>query len=152
MAATFIIDKRQQDAFMRRYTPREVDKVLTKAAAAGARAGVKVIKAAAPVGTSERPSQYYRTNALPHGTLKASVKATKIRAAAVNTIGYRVGPQGKLGFTRAWVEGGTKPHMIGNRQHPGQRANPWFERADDAGLAAAESATRTVIERYGQVT
>ncbi len=148
MPATFTIDDRQQKAFMRRYTPRELDKVKTKAAAAGARAGAKVMKAAAPVGTSERPGPYYRANNLGHGTLKASVKAVKIRASAVNLIGYRVGPQGKLGFTRAWVEGGTRPHG----GHPGQRAQRWFDQADAAGLAASEQATRTIIERYGQVT
>ncbi len=147
MAATFRIDDRQTQAFMRRYTPREIDKVLQLAAAAGARAGAKVERAHAPIGKSKRESQFYRRQHAGHGEFARSVKATKVRQRGIQarTIAYVVGPQGKFGFTRAWIEGGTKPH----KGHPGQAANPWFERGLPAALKAAETATRTVIDKYG---
>lgn len=144
MPATFRVDDREQRAFMRRYTPTEIDKVITTAAAAGARAGAKVLKRAAPIGTSRYPSQFYRRMGLGHGAFRNSVGARKVRQRGVNkrTIAYEVGPLRPMGFTRSWIAGGTRPHG----GHPGQRANPWFDRADDGSKEAAEVATRRVIE------
>ncbi len=147
MTATFRIDDHQTQAFMRRYTPREIDKIMQLAAAAGGRAGAKVARQQAPVGGSKREGQFYRRQHADHGAFARSVKASKVRQRGIQarTIAYIVGPQGKFGFTRAWIEGGTKPHG----GHPGQAANPWFERTMPAALKAADTATRTVIDKYG---
>lgn len=154
MASTFTIDDREWQRYVRKFSPREIDKMLAKASAAGARAAAKVIKAQAPVGTSDRPSQFYRQNGLRHGAFKKSVKAARIRARRANagTVGHVIGPMGKTGFTRAWVEGGTKPHGYRSRRgrHPGSPGRHWFESASRAGSGVAATATRRFLDEYGR--
>lgn len=160
MAGTFTVDDRAQKALMRHYDPKKLERVFTASARAGANAVSAVLERAAPVGTSKRLGQFYRREGLGHGTLKASVKARKIRKTGIQrrTIGYVVGPGGKnvssrRGFIRVWVAGGTRPHEIrmprgGVIQHPGQRANPWVARASRAALAAGEQASDAAILRH----
>lgn len=152
--ASFRIDDHEWQAFIRRYSPREIDRIMQLAAAAGARAGAKVLKASAPVGRSSRPSQFYRREGGGHGQFKASVRAGRIRKRGVQarTIGYVVGPMGKFGFTRSWIAGGVRPHGYKTRpgKHPGASPNPWFERAQSPAERAAEEASRRVIEKYAR--
>lgn len=151
--ATFKIDDREWQRYVRKFGPRELDKLLAKASGAGARAAAKTIKADAPVGTSA-PSQFYRANGLGHGTFKRSIKAARIRKVGVQarTVGHVIGPMGKLGFTRAWVEGGTKAHGYKTRagRHPGARGKHWFEAASRAGSAVATTATQRILDTYAK--
>ena len=151
---TFTIDDRQWQAYVRKFTPKEIDKLMTRATAIGSRAAAKVIKPQAPIGTSNRPSQFYRANGGGHGSFRASVRAKKIRPRGNNarTIGYVIGPMGKFGFTRAWAEYGTKPHGYRSRpgRHPGAKARPWFGAAASAGEAAATSATQRILDKYAE--
>ena len=147
------LDTRQQDAFLRRYKPDAVDRVLTEAAAVGAKAGVVVLRNHAPTGTSSHPSQYYRRNGLGHGTFRKSIKAAKIRGRHSSlgglqgkTIGYVMGPMGKNAFTRAWREAGTS----GPGRHR-VRGLHWTQAAAGPSFSVARSASETVLERYAKV-
>lgn len=162
MPASFTVDDRELQAFLKRYTQREVEIVLTKAGSAGARAALPIVRAAVPIGTSKRVGQYYRKMNLTHGTLRASVRSRKIRRRGVQseTIGWVIGPMGKdvasrRGFIRVWVAGGTRPHLIrrgrgGRIQHPGQAANHWaygpLESASEAAAMKAEAKLRQYAE------
>ena len=155
MAGTYKVDDSGQRALMRHYAPDKLDKIFAASARAGAKAAESVMQAAAPVGKSKRPSQFYRRQALGHGTFKDSVKARRIRKRNINreTVGFVVGPAGKAGFTRHWISGGTRPHLIrrgrgGRIKHPGSRGNPWVERVAGRALAAATKASDAVIVRY----
>src|SRR5678815_4214935 len=106
---TVRLDRHEELKMLRGYTPEAVDRILTESAKKGAQQAKEVMRDHAPVGTSDRPSQYYRRQGLPHGTFRASVKASKIRS----TIGYVIGPQGKNAFTRGWLEWGTRRGMRG---------------------------------------
>lgn len=150
MAATFKVDDSGQRALFRHYEPAKVDRIFQASARAGAKAAEPVLQQAAPVGRSSRPSQFYRKQGWGHGQLKASVAARRIRKRGVNrqTIGFVIGPAGKRGFTRHWVTGGTRPHRIGTRRHPGMRGNPWVDRAADRAATAATKASDAVLIRY----
>ena len=151
---TFTIDDREWQRYVSRFSPVEIDRIMLKASRAGAAAAAKVIKAQAPIGTSDRPSQFYRANSGKHGSFRASVKARKIRQRGTNarTIGHIVAPMGAFGFTRAWVEAGTKAHGYRTRggQHPGSPGRHWFRSAADAGTAVADTATTRILETYAR--
>ena len=155
MAGTYKVDDSGQRALMRHYEPAKLKRIFQASARAGAKAAEPILQAAAPVGKSKRPSQFYRREGLGHGAFKASVQARNIRKRGINkdTIGYVVGPAGKHGFTRHWITEGTRPHLIksgrGKRiQHPGSRGNPWVDRAGPRALAAATQASEAVILKY----
>jgi hypothetical protein len=150
VAGTFIVDDHGQRALFRHYEPKEIDRIFRASAKAGATSGAKVLQAAAPVGDSQPLSGLYRKYSLRHGALKASVKARPIRKRGVNktTIGYVMGPGGRGGLARHWVTGGTRPHRVGNRRHPGSRGNPWVDRAASKANDAAAKASDAVITRY----
>jgi hypothetical protein len=152
--STFRVDDDEQEALFRHYGQQKLDRIFMASARAGAKVAADALQRAAPIGTS-RPSQFYRRNKLPHGTLASSVAARKIRKRGVqkSTIGFVVGPGGKFGFTRHWITGGTKPHLVktgrGKRmQHPGTRANPWVARTAPTAIDASNRASRAVIVRY----
>lgn len=147
------LDTRAQDAFLRRYKPDAVDRILTEAAAAGAKAGVNVLRNRAPTGSSSHPSQYYRRNGLGHGTFRKSVKAAKIRGrrGAINiqgkTVGYVMGPMGKNAFTRSWREAGTNGP---GRHHV--RGLHWTEAAAGQSFSVARGASEGILVRYAKAT
>lgn len=150
MPPTFRVDDRGQKALMRHYDPKKLDRIFGAAAKAGGEASEQVLRAAAPVGTSQPLSGIYQKAGLRHGALKASVDSRRIRRRGQNkgVIGVVIGPMGRGAVARHWVTGGTRPHRIGNRMHPGSRGNPWVDRATNAADAAASSASETVIRRY----
>jgi len=154
MAGTYVVDDRGQRALMAHYAPEKLERMFQAAARAGAKAAEPILVAAAPVGRGARPSQFYRREGLGHGTFRGSVKARRIRKRGLNrrTIGFVIGPAGKAGFTRHWIAGGTRPHLVprGRRRvrHPGQRANPWVVGAAGPAAAAARAASDAVILRY----
>ena len=141
------IDRRQLDRFLTRYTPEEVTKIMKTAATYGGKEGAKVMRSAAPIGTANRLSQYYRKMGLSHGTFRKSVRAaairgrnTAIKGLQARTIGVVIGPIGKNAFTRGWIELGTRH----------QRANPWVEREAAPALSVAREASESVLEVYGR--
>jgi hypothetical protein len=146
--ATFTIDDREWQAYYRKFTPKEIDKLLTKASRAGATAAAKVVKARAPIGTSDRPSQYYRKTRAGHGSFRATVRAKQMRKRGLNaqTVGHVIAPMGKFAFTRAWLEAGTRPHG----GHPGTAGKHWFRSAADAGSGVANTATARILETYAR--
>jgi hypothetical protein len=155
MPSSFVVDDRAQRALLAHYGPAKLARIFQAAARAGAKAAEPTMRAAAPVGTSKRPSQFYRREGLSHGALAATVAARRIRKRGLNkaTIGFVVGPAGRNAFTRQWVTGGTRPHMMrgargGRFTHPGQRANPWVDRAEGATVGVASRASAAVIQRY----
>jgi hypothetical protein len=147
---SFHVDDSGQKALFRHYEPKQLDRVFTASAGAGARAIAKTMQSAAPVGQSKRQGQFYRERGWGHGMLKASIKARKIRKRGINrnVIGYVVGPGGPAGFTRHWVTGGVRPHRIGKVQHPGHTPDPWVERVAPAASAAGERASDAVIRKH----
>lgn len=156
-ATTVRLDDHELRAFLNLYDGPDIDKVLQKAALAGAKAAERIVRPAVPIGTSRRPSQYYRRQGLGHGTFARTVKARRIRKRGDQrtTIGYVIGPAGKNAFTRAWIAGGTRPHLIrrgrgGRIQHPGEKANRWFP-GERAG-AAAEHEGESYLVEYGKKT
>ena len=158
MTATLVIDDRQQRALLAKFTQQKVDKVLQSAARAGANAMADVVRGAAPVGVSRRPSQFYRRQGLGHGTFLGSIKARRIRKRGLNsqTIGFVVGPAGKFGFTRHWITGGTRPHLIrrgrgGRIQHPGSKGNPFIERVAAEASRAAVAKSEAILTRHAKV-
>jgi hypothetical protein len=153
----FVYDDREYQKLMRLYEPRRLDQVVTAAARAGAKAAEPIIRAAAPVGRSRRPSQFYRREGLLHGNFRASVKARKIRRRGIQakTVGYVIGPAGRAGFTRYWIAGGTRPHDIprgraGKVRHPGQKPDPWFDRVLGPAVVAANTRSSAVLTRYAE--
>lgn len=140
------LDTRAQDKLLRKFRPVEVEKILGKAALAGANSGRKVLTGRAPVGTSKREGQFYRRNGYGHGTFLGSVKARRIRKRGLQekTIGYVIGPIGKRAFTRHWIEYGTRSHG----KHPGERATHWVERSADAAFSEAQKASEDALIRY----
>lgn len=153
----YSIDDHQLQALFARFTPAEVAKVAQKAALAGAKVIEATMKANAPVGRSAREGAYYRKTGLHHGALRATVKARRIRRRGnqARTIGYVIGPAGKAGFTRQWVEGGTAPHVIHGKRggvihHPGERAQPFIERSAAKSTERAKAATSAVLARYAE--
>ena len=135
---TLKIDRSAEIRMLRSYTPDAVTYILQEAAKHGGQEAAKVMRAVAPKGTSERPSQYYRRNNLPHGTFRKSVKAARIRRKGKDTVGYVVGPVGSKGFTRHWIELGTSH----------SRANPWVERVAAAALSVAQRGSEAVLALY----
>jgi hypothetical protein len=146
---TYKVDDHGQKALMRHYGDKKLDRIFAAAAKAGGEAAEGVLTAAAPVGSGPL-SGIYRRAGLQHGALKASVDSKRIRrrGANRNTIGVVIGPMGRGAVARHWVTGGTRPHRMGNRMHPGARANPWVDRATNSADAAAAAASDTVITRY----
>lgn len=143
------IDRAAEKKMLRGYREEEVVRILKEAAKVGASAGAKVLKGKAPVGMSNRPSQYYRRLGLSHGTFRRSVKAAAIRGrgSAIKglqgrTIGYVIGPIGRNAFTRHWIESGTR-HA---------RANPWVERSAPEALSVAQRASEAVLQAYARAT
>ena len=122
--------------------------ILQQASTTGAREAAKVLREAAPIGVSERLSQYYRRMGLQHGAFKRSVRAAPIRGrgSAITglqrrTVGSVIGPLGKNAFTRAWIELGTRR---------GEKANPWVERTAAAAFAVARAASDAVLALYAR--
>lgn len=150
MAGTFKVDDSGQRALLRHYGQAKLDTIFQTSARAGAKAAAEVMRGAAPIGRSQPLSAVYRREGLEHGALRASVGARRIRKRGMNrgTIGFVVGPAGVGGFARHWVTGGTRPHRIGRRQHPGSAGNPWVDRIADEANAAAARASEAVIVRY----
>jgi hypothetical protein len=150
MAGTFKVDDSGQQALFRHYGGQKLERIFQASARAGANAGAEVLQAAAPIGTSQPLSAIYQREGLRHGALKASVAARRIRKRGMNrqTIGFVLGPAGRGGFARHWVTGGTRPHRIGRRQHPGSRGNPWIDRNAGRANEAARRASDIVITRY----
>jgi len=147
------IDRRAEVAYLARFTPDEVDKIVAQAAGYGGRAAAKVLAPQAPIGTAKRLSQYYRRMGLGHGTFRRSVRAAKIRGRGSalrgqlgKTVGYVIGPIGKNAYTRAWIELGTRPHG----GHPGEGPNPWVEQAASDALSVARDASDAVLALYGE--
>lgn len=130
---TFKIDRTAELALLKRYEPASVTKIMAEAARIGGIASAQVVKSATPIGTAERLSQYYRRMNLRHGTLRASVRAAKIRSRA--TIGQVVGPIGSKAFTRGWVELRTG----------------WTAHVASSALTVAERASEAVLERYARL-
>ena len=133
---TVTVDRRAEKAMLARYTPEKVTSILKEAAKEGGKAGAAVLRSAAPIGTSQRLSQYYRRMGLGHGTFRRSVRAAAIRARG--GIGSKIGPMGRNAFTRGWIELGTTH----------SRANPWVERSATSALNAAQRGSEAVLERY----
>jgi hypothetical protein len=150
MAGTFIVDDRAQKALIRHYAPDKLARIFQASARSGAKAVESVLRPAAPVGDSVRPSQFYRRQGLSHGAFAATVKARRIRKRGANrtTIGFVIGPGGRNAFTRHWIAGGTRAHRIGRIQHPGQQANPWVERAAGRATSLGNRASEVVILRH----
>lgn len=155
MAGTFRYDDHELQAFLAKYDKADLEKLLQKAAAAGARAAAPIIQSAAPVGTSPRPSGFYRRQGAGHGSFRGSIKARRIRRRGLNTgtIGFVVGPAGKFGFTRHWIAGGTRPHLIrrgrgGRISHPGQRPNRWADRVLANAGNVANARTEQILRQY----
>ena len=109
------------------YTQPNMDKLLRKAAAAGANAYRAPLRAAAPVkgggssalrgsggagniGTGKVGSDYGKP-----GDLRDSIKQRRVRSDS-GGISAVVGPMGHKAFTRRWVTHGTKAHEITARQ------------------------------------
>jgi hypothetical protein len=147
---TYKVDDREQQALFRHYDETKLKRMFNTAARSGANAAAEVLQAAAPVGDSQPLSELYQRYGLQHGALKASVAARKIRrrGARAATIGFVVGPGGRAGFTRHWVTGGTRPHRVVRRQHPGTTGDPWVDRAAREANAAAKLASDVVVVRY----
>jgi hypothetical protein len=146
-AFTATLDRREEEKMLARYHGSEVEFILKEAAKAGGKAGAQVLKPNAPIGTSQRLSQYYRRMGLQHGTFRRSVRAAMIRGrgSAIKglqgkTVGYVIGPIGKNAFTRAWIEQGTRT----------ARANPWVEQSASASLSAAHDASDAVLTLYAE--
>lgn len=146
MSFTARLDRAEEERYLRKFSGSAVDHILGEAAKVGAKAAAQVMRSAAPVGTAQRLSQYYRRMGLSHGTFRKSVRAALIRGrgSAINlqgrTIGYVIGPIGKNAFTRAWIEQGTS-HA---------RANPWVEQAASPALTVAREASESVLEVYSR--
>lgn len=84
----------------------------------------------------------YKRGSIPRGIRPATV--TKLEDGAKATSKTR-------GMEAIWTNFGTKPHTItskfGNEyQHPGQRAQHWWEDSTVAGFIAAEDVFRRKIE------
>lgn len=118
---------------MERLSHRIVTSSVAKAVRAGAAPIVKAGKQNAP---------------RRHGYLKRSItqKVNRYRGKVLDVIGpaKQKYPDGSNPVNYAHlVEGGTKPHLVGKRQHPGAKANPFLRRAIDAtqgqGLRAFEA-------------
>lgn len=137
---------------LRRFRPGDVDSALTFAATRGGQAAAKVLRNVAPVGTSGRRSQFYRRNGLGHGTFRKSVKSSKIRGrtGGLNvqgrTVGVVIGPQGRNGFTRAWLELGTS----GPGRHR-QAGTNWVEHAAPIAFAVAQRESEASLGAYARV-
>jgi ABC-type nitrate/sulfonate/bicarbonate transport system substrate-binding protein len=137
---------------LRGYTSEAVTVALTAAAAAGAKAGTVILRADAPIGTSQRLSQYYRKMGLGHGTFRSSVKAAKIRGrgSAIRglqgkTIGYVLGPIGRKAFTRYWLESGFR--HVGGVTVMGTH---WVEHAAPMVFAVTKQASERSLEVYAR--
>jgi hypothetical protein len=141
------IDRRQEKQYLARFASSPLDRVKRKAATAAGAAAKPILKGAAPVGSSRREGQFYRREGYGHGTFRGSIRSRAIRRTGRNiqTVGVVVGPMGKTGFTRAWREGGTRPHG----GHPGSRGTHWLERAAPGATAAASGAADAILTRYG---
>ncbi len=92
-----------------------MDRVLRKAAAAGAAAYRAPLRAAAPVKKDATRGKQGPGYGEPGG-LRDSIKQRKVRADGYG-VSAVVGPMGKKAFTRRWVTTGTKPHTIAARAH-----------------------------------
>jgi hypothetical protein len=155
MAGTFRVDDSGTRALLRHYGQDKLDRIFQSSARAGAKAAEPILQRAAPRGRSRKRSQFYRREGLQHGAFAATVKARRIRKKGIQkrTIGFVVGPAGRNAFTRHWIGGGVRPHLIrrgrgGRIQHPGHTADRWVEQAAPAALAAANRASEAVIVRY----
>jgi hypothetical protein len=157
MSATVVtLDDKELQAFLALWDPSDVDRVLWQAAKAGGNAAAPVVRNAAPVGLSKREGQYYRRQGLRPGTFRATIRSAIIRVPGV--IGYVIGPMGKNAFTRYWVAGGVKPHIIPVPKinptrfihHPGHTPDHWFPWA--AAEAAAKQGSDAVLNAYGRRT
>ena len=140
------IDRHEEEKMLRGYSGAAVDHILTQAAKVGAVGAAQVMKAEAPIGTSERLSQYYRRMGLGHGTFRKSVRAAPIRGRGSmisglqgKTVGQVIGPMGRNAFTRAWIEEGTAR---------GMPATHWVERVAHAALSVAREASDAVLALY----
>lgn len=132
------------------YSASAVEHVLKEAARVGGRDAAKVMRAVAPIGTSQRLSQYYRKLGLQHGTFRKSVKAAAIRGRGSmisglqgRTVGMVIGPIGKNAFTRSWIEEGTRR---------GMPATHWVAHVAAAALSVARGASEAVLELYARRT
>ena len=126
------LDRKAEVRMLRRFRTDNVNAILRQAAKEGARAGKQVMAAAAPVGSSSRPSQYYRRMGLGHGTLRKSVKAKAIKSR--KAIGQVIAPMGPNAFTRHWVE----------------RRTGWTVRVAGAVLTTAQRASEALLEAYAR--
>jgi hypothetical protein len=126
-AFTATLDRRGSDRWKRK--TRGLDRIMGDAVRAGAEAGAEVMQANAPIGTSSRPSQYYRARGYGHGTLRSSIRARKI-----DDLAYAMAPMGPKGFARAFVE--IKSH--------------WTRRVKGQVRKAAQRASEAVLDRYAR--
>lgn len=157
MPSTFRYDDHELQAFLKHYTKPELEKILQKAAAAGARAAAPVLVASAPVGRTKRQSQFYRRQGAGHGMFRASIKARRIRRRGIQkgVIGFVVGPAGKFGFTRHWIAGGTRPHLIrrgrgGRIRHPGQTPDRWADGPLEAAGNVANARSEQILRQFAE--
>lgn len=141
-----VLDRSAEEKYLRGFTASAVDHILSEAAMVGGKDAAAVLRGAAPIGTSKREGQYYRAHGLGHGTFRRSVRAaairgrrTAIRGLQARTVGVVIGPLGKLGFTRLWIERGTRQ----------ERANPWIERHAGEAFSAAQRGSDAVLALYG---
>lgn len=147
---TMKLDRESEKRFLAGYSESAVTHILGEAAKAGGNDAKRVLQGAAPIGVSKRLSQTYRRMGWPHGTFRKSVRAALIRGRGSmikglqgKTIGYVVGPMGKAGFTRAWIESGTAR---------GERANPWVEHVASQAFSAALGASEAVLTLYAEAS
>ena len=96
------------------------------------RAGVKVLLPVAKAGAPRRPG----SGALKQSQGTKAVKGRKGRTGSYAVQGAKAKTQkivkGKIvkpGKYDHLVQGGTKPHMVGKKKHPGARPNPYRKRA-----------------------
>ena len=90
------------------YRTDAVDHILREAAKVGGQDGAKVMRGAAPIGTSEREGQYYRRQGLGHGTFRKSVRAAAIRGRGSAIKGLQaktVGVVMRYAFRGRWWRG-----------------------------------------------
>jgi hypothetical protein len=127
---TFDVDRAAERRFLAAYTPREIERILDRAAEAGAEAGASTLRDAAPVGTGPVGRRQ-----APHGSFRASVRAARVRrprdgAAA----GQVIGPMGFHSFMRGWIA----------------KRDRWAERAMGRSFAAARTASDRLLAQYAE--
>lgn len=102
------LDRRAELRMLAAYTPVQIARALSEAAAAGAQAGAPILRAAAPVGRGKLDARY-RREGLRHGTFRGTVRAAAIhRVGPAGETGQVVGPMGRHAFVRGWIERRTR--------------------------------------------